>query len=147
MSMTIELTSDWTPEQMAPHLDEITACFETYVHRFPDETVESMWRSVATGDRVLWAVKDESGKVVMAPIVEVNVNAHSGVKSVAFVECSGSRMVEGIDLAGAIEDWAFNVVGAAQIDWWAARPALERIVSRKLGYEPHVTILRKMRPV
>lgn len=147
MTMTIELTSNWSHDEMMSHADEITECFQAYVSRFPDETIDSMWRSVASGERILWAVKDETGKVIMAPIVEVNENSATGVRSVSFVECSGSRMIEGLELARTIEDWAWNEIGADHITWWAARPALVRLVSQRLGYEPHVMLLRKKRPV
>jgi hypothetical protein len=142
MALTIELTTDWSPEKIAPHWNDIFRCFSKYVERFEgEETVVGMFDAIMSGKRQLWVVKDETGRVILTPITETRVNDATGEVVVRMAEIGGERLQEAMPLVEEIERWARDEQGATTIEL-IGRKGWERLL-KPFDYAPYVQIYRK----
>lgn len=94
-------------DAIAPHWAEIIDCLQKYCDRYPqEETVSHMIEEIAKGNRRMWLVKDEDGKVVLVPITMIERLDHTGMTMLVLAECSGARLKEAMPLLADIEQWA-----------------------------------------
>lgn len=107
MSLSIVDSTHLSLDEISEHWPEIRACFEKYCARFPkEETPEHMLDEVAQGNRRMWLVKDEAGRVILVPITMIETLDATGMKQLVLAECSGSRLAEAMPLLAEIESWA-----------------------------------------
>jgi hypothetical protein len=139
--MRIDLTTGMSAEEIAPLWPAILACFEKYVARFPDETVENMVAQIMSGRRQLWVVRDDEGNVVLAPISEIVTVDATGKKRLVCAEIGGERLQEAVHLIGEMEAWAAREHGATESEL-VGRVGWGKLL-QPLGYELAAQIYRK----
>lgn len=107
MSLTLVNSTNMTAEAMDPLWPDIVACLRKYCDRFPfEETPDNILRDVIEGDRQMWLVLDEEGKVVLVPITAIETMSATGAKQLLLAECGGTRLKEAMPLLEQIEEWA-----------------------------------------
>jgi hypothetical protein len=130
-----------TQEEIAPHWNDILACFEKYVERFPDhETVENMIGEVVTGKRQLWIVKDETGKVILTPITEINT-LPTGKRIITMCEIGGERLQDSLPMLCHIEQWAADTHGVTESQF-PGRTGYRKLLGN-YGYKEHTVLFTK----
>lgn len=104
--MKLELTENWSLDQLLPYGPQITACLKKLRDMFPEDgTMESMSKDMFSGATQLWLMRDEDDfkGIVLTQIKTIEV---TGYKAVIVAGCSGT---DGVDLAphiSTIEEWA-----------------------------------------
>lgn len=142
MTLTIRLTTSMTAEEMAPLWPSIVSCLERYCARFPDhETVGHMLEQCAKGNRQLWIVQDETGRVILTPITEITTFEATGKKKLLFAECGGERLRECMPLMAGIEEWAKREHGVTEA-MFIGRKGWTKLLE-PLGYKPQSVIWGK----
>lgn len=139
MTLTAHNTSTWPFEDIARHGAVITAHLKKYADAFPtDATVESLFRDITEGRRVLWLVKDADDVVCIA-ISEV-VLSDIGVPYGRVVAISGDRGLEAALLLPEVEAWA-KAKGAVKMQQFT-RLGMGRKL-REQGYTGNLMLVEK----
>lgn len=142
MPLTIRLSTTMTAEEMAPLWPGIVACLERYCRRFRDEeTAGHILEQCAAGQRQLWIVTDETGRVVLTPVTEIVTIDATGKKQLLLAEVGGERLRECMPLLEKIERWAAAEHGATQSQL-VGRKGWKRLLE-PLGYRDTAVIWRK----
>lgn len=139
MTLSVHNTSSWPFEDVARHGTAITAHLRKYADTFPtDATVDSLFRDITEGRRVLWLIMD--GDEVEAVVITEIVLSDIGVRSGRICVMSGERGIEAMPLIPAIEAWA-REKGAVKMQQFM-RPGLGRKL-REHGYKSTLMLVEK----
>lgn len=140
--LTIRLTTTMTAEEMAPLWPGIVSCLEKYCARFSDEeSVGHILEQCASGQRQLWLVQDETGRVILTPITEIVTIEATGKRQLLFAECGGERLREAMPLMREIEEWAKREHGITEAQF-IGRKGWTKLLE-PLGYRATAVIWRK----
>lgn len=142
MTLTIRLSTTMTAEEMAPLWPGVVSCLERYCRRFSDEeTVGHILEQCMKGQRQLWIVKDETGRVILTPITEIVTIDATGKKQLLLAEVGGERLRECMPLLAQIEAWAAREHGVTESQL-VGRKGWKRMLE-PIGYKPVAVIWRK----
>jgi hypothetical protein len=132
-------TSSWPFEAVAAYGSTITAHLKKYADAFPtDATVESLFRDITEGRRVLWLVMDGDDVVCIA-LTEV-VLSDLGIPYGRIVAISGDRGVEAVPLIAEVEDWARSK-GAVKMQQFTRLGMGKKL--REQGYTGNLMLVEK----
>jgi hypothetical protein len=139
MALVTHNTSTWPYEKVAAYGSTITAHLKKYADAFPtDATVESLFRDITEGRRVLWLVMDGDDVVCIA-LSEV-VLSDIGVPYGRIVAISGDRGVEAVPLIEQVEEWARSK-GAVKMQQFTRLGMSKHL--RKQGYTGNLMLVEK----
>jgi hypothetical protein len=139
VTLTAHNTSTWPFEDIARHGAAITAHLKKYADAFPtDATVESLFRDITEGRRVLWLVMDDD-RVECIALTEVTLS-DIGVPYGRVAVITGDRGGEAASLIDQVEKWAKSK-GAVKMQQ-ATRLGMSRKL-RAQGYKPTLMIVEK----
>ncbi len=129
-------------EEIEPLWSDIVACIEKYCERFAiEETPQNVIDDVSTGDRRMWLVLDEEGRVVLVPITAIETLKATGHKRLMLAECGGSRLAEAMPLLAEIEAWARDEHGAGSARFIARKGWRDYL--EPLGYKAKAIVYDK----
>lgn len=142
MTYTIENTSSWGFEKLAPYTKALTAAFRKFVEHFPDDiTSETLVSETRQGKRTLWIVTDQKGEFKNFFMTQVRALEATGKRVAALTTWGGRDGLRGIkDICREAEQWADEQ--GAEIYQVEVREGLVKALE-KLGYETHCVVMRK----
>jgi len=142
--MTLKLIDSTylTVQEISPHWPAIMACIEKYCARFnTEETPDHVLDEVATGQRRMWLVEDEEGRVVLVPITSIETIEGTGMKQLFLAECGGERLKEAMPLLAEIEQWAKQEHGVSRARFIARKGWTSYL--EPLGYKSTAIVFDK----
>ena len=142
MSLTLLDATHLSLAEIEPMWPDILACIEKYCARFAvEETPQNVIDDVASGERRMWLVLDEDGKVVLVPITTIETMKATGHTRLLLAECGGSRLEEAMPLLETIEQWAKAEHGAASARFIARKGWRDYL--EPLGYRAKAIVYDK----